>query len=69
MEREQTPIQAPPGWRAAWLLPFPSRSSLKVDVDFRVERGVFAGLEIATIARFGFVAVRGGAWRATGSCS
>jgi hypothetical protein len=61
--------------RTRRLRSFPSRSSLKVDPDFRFERGVFAGLEPrkhrgackapadpanrVTIARFGFVAVRG----------
>jgi hypothetical protein len=61
--------------RTRRLRSFPSRSSLNVDPDFRLERGVFAGLEPCkhrgackapadpanrvTIARFGFVAVRG----------
>ena len=61
--------------RTRRLRSFPSRSSLKVDPDFRFERGVFAGVEPCkhrgackapadpanrvTIARFGFVAVRG----------
>jgi hypothetical protein len=47
MEREQSSHPGATREAATWLLPFPSGSSLKVDPDFRFERGVFAGLEIA----------------------
>jgi len=60
MEPEQNSHPGATREAATWLPPFPSGSSLKLDPDFRFERGVFAGLEnCVTIRRFGFVVVRG----------